>query len=135
MLGTLPPNCTLLASGVMFTTIARTVTVRRTASSAVRQDHCRRQGNPWCVSAGGPGDATGWQLTDWVEEVILKASGVDYYNQWINHEVPFTDPGVKTVFDHYLGKIFFTDKYVYNGYQASSIPIRRRPWTRCSTPR
>ena len=31
--------------------------------------------NPWCVSAGGPGDATGWQLTDWVEEVVLKTKG------------------------------------------------------------
>src|SRR5262249_17752820 len=29
-------------------------------------------GNPWCISAGGPGDATGWQLTDWVEEVVMK---------------------------------------------------------------
>src|SRR5262245_43340141 len=27
--------------------------------------------NPWCISAGGPGDATGWQITDWVEEVVL----------------------------------------------------------------
>ena len=26
---------------------------------------------PFCVSAGGPGTATGWELTDWVEEVLL----------------------------------------------------------------
>ncbi len=32
--------------------------------------------NPWCVSAGGPGTATGWQLTDWVEEVVLKTKGL-----------------------------------------------------------
>ena len=31
--------------------------------------------NPWCVSAGGPGTATGWQITDWVEEVVLKTKG------------------------------------------------------------
>src|SRR4029079_13791410 len=35
--------------------------------------------HPWCASAGGPGAATGWQLTDWVEEVVLKTQGLDYY--------------------------------------------------------
>ena len=55
--------------------------------------------NPWCVSAGGPGDATGWQITDWVEEVVLKTKGIDYYNEWISHEVPFSDPGIKDAFD------------------------------------
>ena len=74
--------------------------------------------NPWCISAGGPGDATGWQITDWVEEVVLKTKGIDYYNQWINHTVTFEDPGIKSAFDDYVGKIFFTDKYVYGGPQA-----------------
>ena len=68
--------------------------------------------NPWCVSAGGPGDATGWQLTDWVEEVVLKTKGLDYYNQWINHTVTFEDPGIKAAFDQ-VGKILFTPNYVY----------------------
>ena len=64
--------------------------------------------NPWCVSAGGPGDATGWQLTDWVEEVVLKTKGLHYYNDWISHKVTFEDPGIKDAFDKYVGKIFFT---------------------------
>jgi len=74
--------------------------------------------NPWCISAGGPGDATGWQITDWIEEVVLKTKGLDYYNQWINHTVKFEDPGIKDAFDKYVGKIFFTDKYVYGGNTA-----------------
>ena len=49
--------------------------------------------NPWCVSAGGPGAATGWQITDWVEEVVLKTKGLDYYNDWISHKVTFEDAG------------------------------------------
>jgi alpha-glucoside transport system substrate-binding protein len=69
--------------------------------------------NPWCVSAGGPGTATGWQLTDWVEEVVLKTKGLDYYNQWISHQVPFSDPGIKDAFDKYVGKILFTPNYVF----------------------
>ena len=71
--------------------------------------------NPWCISAGGPGDATGWQLTDWVEEVVLKTKGLQYYNDWISHKVTFEDPGIKAAFDTYVGKIFFTPNYVYGG--------------------
>ncbi len=74
--------------------------------------------NPWCVSAGGPGDATGWQITDWIEEVVLKTKGLDYYNNWINHTVKFEDAGIKSAFDDYVGKIFFTPNYVYGGPQA-----------------
>jgi alpha-glucoside transport system substrate-binding protein len=70
--------------------------------------------NPWCVSAGGPGAATGWQITDWVEEVVLKTKGLDYYNDWISHKVTFEDPGIKDAFDK-VGKILFTDNYVYGG--------------------
>lgn len=73
--------------------------------------------NPWCVSAGGPGDATGWQLTDWVEEVVLKTKGLDYYNDWISHKVTFQDPGIKDAFDK-VGKILFTPNYVFGGNTA-----------------
>ena len=76
--------------------------------------------NPWCVSAGGPGDATGWQLTDWVEEVVLKTKGADYYNDWISHKVPFQDPGIKDAFDK-VGKIFFTPNYVF-GTNTAIVP-------------
>ena len=72
---------------------------------------------PWCVSAGGPGTATGWQLTDWVEEVVLKTKGLAYYNDWITHKVKFQDPGIKDAFDK-VGKILFTPKYVFGGNTA-----------------
>jgi alpha-glucoside transport system substrate-binding protein len=71
-------------------------------------------GHPWCASAGGPGTATGWQLTDWVEEVVLKTQGLDYYNKWITHQVKFTDPGIKAAFDK-VGKMLFTPNYVDGG--------------------
>jgi alpha-glucoside transport system substrate-binding protein len=70
--------------------------------------------HPWCASAGGPGTATGWQLTDWIEEVVLKTQGLDYYNKWINHEIKFTDPGIKAAFDK-VAKILFTPNYVDGG--------------------
>jgi alpha-glucoside transport system substrate-binding protein len=83
--------------------------------------------NPWCVSAGGPGTATGWQITDWIEEVVLKTKGLDYYNKWISHEITFQDPGIKDAFDKYVGKIFFTPKYVYGGNTAIVATDQKTP--------
>ena len=83
--------------------------------------------NPWCVSAGGPGDATGWQITDWVEEVVLKTKGLDYYNEWISHKIPFQDPGIKDAFDNYVGKIFFTPNYVFGGNTAIVATDQKTP--------
>jgi alpha-glucoside transport system substrate-binding protein len=82
--------------------------------------------HPWCASAGGPGTATGWQITDWVEEVVLKTKGLDYYNDWITHKVKFTDPGIKDAFDK-VGKILFTDKYVDGGGQAIANIDQKTP--------
>jgi alpha-glucoside transport system substrate-binding protein len=73
--------------------------------------------HPWCASAGGPGTATGWQLTDWIEEVVLKTQSLDYYNRWISHDVKFTDPGIKAAFDR-VGSILFKEGYVDGGGQA-----------------
>ena len=38
--------------------------------------------------------ATGWVLTDWLEDVMLREVGPDVYDQWVNHEIPFNDPKV-----------------------------------------
>ena len=82
--------------------------------------------NPWCVSAGGPGTATGWQITDWVEEVVLKTKGLAYYNDWISHKVTFQDPGIKDAFDK-VAKIFFTPKYVFGGNTAIVATDQKTP--------
>jgi alpha-glucoside transport system substrate-binding protein len=46
---------------------------------------------PWCAGIGS-GDATGWVVTDWVEDTMLRLQGPEYYDQWVNHEVPFNAP-------------------------------------------
>ena len=71
-------------------------------------------GHPWCVSAGGPGTATGWQLTDWLEEVVLKTHDLQYYNDWISHKVTFQDPGIKAALDK-VGSLLFKEGYVDGG--------------------
>ena len=46
---------------------------------------------PLCVGIES-GPATGWPFTDWVEELVLREQGIDFYNQWVAHEIPFNDP-------------------------------------------
>ncbi|HEX5824904.1 MAG TPA: ABC transporter substrate-binding protein [Candidatus Limnocylindrales bacterium] len=73
--------------------------------------------HPFCVSAGGPGTATGWELTDWVEEVLLKTEDPQVTNDWISHKINFTDPKIKAAFDK-VGSLLFKDGYVDGGGQA-----------------
>ena len=73
--------------------------------------------HPFCVSAGGPGDATGWELTDWVEEVLLKTEDPQVTDDWISHKIKFSDPKIKAAFDK-VGSLLFKDGYVDGGGSA-----------------
>jgi alpha-glucoside transport system substrate-binding protein len=55
-------------------------------------------GTPWCIGAES-GVATGWVLTDWVEDFMMRINGGEVYDQWVNHEIPFNDPQVKAAVD------------------------------------
>jgi alpha-glucoside transport system substrate-binding protein len=68
----------------------------------------------FCASAGGPGTATGWELTDWVEEILLKTEDPSVTNGWINHTIPFTDPKIKAAFDR-VASLLFKDGVVDGG--------------------
>jgi alpha-glucoside transport system substrate-binding protein len=57
---------------------------------------------PLCV--GIQSDAfTGWPFTDWVEELVVRENGIDYYNKWVNDEVPFTDQPIVDAFNEVAG--------------------------------
>jgi len=55
-------------------------------------------GIPWCIGAES-GVATGWVLTDWMEDFMLRTHGAEVYDQWVNHDIPFNDPRVAEVVD------------------------------------
>lgn len=57
---------------------------------------------PLCVGIES-GTATGWPFTDWVEELILREQGIDYYNKWVSHEIPFNDQKVIDTFNEIAG--------------------------------
>jgi len=69
---------------------------------------------PWCAGIGS-GDATGWPVTDWLEDVMLRDVGADVYDQWVNHEIPFNDPQVVDALDR-VGEILKNEEYVNGGF-------------------
>jgi alpha-glucoside transport system substrate-binding protein len=55
-------------------------------------------GYPWCagIESGG---ATGWAITDWLEQYVLDYNGVDVYNKWIAGDVAFDSAEVTKAAD------------------------------------
>ena len=70
-------------------------------------------GVPWCAGAAS-GDATGWVLTDWLEDVVLHKLGPDVYDQWIAHEIPFNDPQIAEALAD-VGSILKNPEFVNGG--------------------
>ncbi len=70
---------------------------------------------PWCIGIES-GAATGWPVTDWVEEIMLRTVGADGYDKWVAGTTPFTDPTVKNAFQMMMD-IFGDPKLVYGGPQ------------------
>lgn len=57
-------------------------------------------GTPWCIGLGS-GGATGWPATDWVEDLMLRLNPPEVYDQWVSHEIPFSDPQVLAAIDEF----------------------------------
>jgi alpha-glucoside transport system substrate-binding protein len=72
---------------------------------------------PWCLGVRD-GGATGWVATDWVEDLLLRFAGPDAYDQWIDHDLPFTDPVVAEAVDRF-GSIALDSRRVYGGNRAA----------------
>ncbi|MFD3570656.1 ABC transporter substrate-binding protein [Streptomyces sp. NPDC058667] len=69
---------------------------------------------PWCAGVES-GEATGWPLTDWIEDVLLRQQGPEVYDQWVAHEIPFDDPRVIRAMDT-VGSVLKNDRYANGGY-------------------
>ncbi len=70
-------------------------------------------GVPWCAGINS-GEATGWPLTDFLEDAMLRVNGPDVYDQWVNHEIPFNDPQVAAALDR-VGEVLKNPAYVNGG--------------------
>ena len=68
---------------------------------------------PWCAGIGS-GDATGWPVTDWMEDMMLRLYGPDTYDKWVNHTIPFNGPESTAALDA-VGEYLKNDAYVNGG--------------------
>ncbi|WP_435973363.1 ABC transporter substrate-binding protein [Streptomyces sp. Qhu_M48] len=91
---------------------ARGLSVPRTWSElmAVTEKVAASGVKPWCAGIESA-EATGWPVTDWIEDVLLRQQGTDVYDQWVAHEIPFNDPRVIKAMDT-VGSILRNDRYV-----------------------
>ncbi len=53
---------------------------------------------PWGIGLES-GAATGWPGTDWVEDFVLRQSGPDVYDQWVNGELAWSSPEIRAAFE------------------------------------
>lgn len=70
---------------------------------------------PWTIGMES-GSASGWPGTDWLEEIIVRMHGPEVYDQWVNHEIPWTDSRIKEAWQTF-GDIFKNEDYVFGGPQ------------------
>jgi len=68
---------------------------------------------PWAIGFES-GAASGWPATDWIEDIMLRTAGPDVYDQWVNHEIPWTDEAVKNAWEVF-GEIVGNEDYQYGG--------------------
>ncbi|MFT4284984.1 MAG: ABC transporter substrate-binding protein [Protaetiibacter sp.] len=86
---------------------------------------------PWCDGIGA-GDATGWPVTDWMEEMMLRHSGADVYDQWVNHEIPFNSEAPTEALDA-VGDYLRNPDYV-NGGLGDVTSIASTAWQDAGLP-
>ncbi|WP_374113587.1 ABC transporter substrate-binding protein [Microbacterium sp. zg.B48] len=65
---------------------------------------------PWCAGFASEA-ASGWPGTDWIEDLVLRQSGPEVYDQWVAGDVKFTDPEIADAFDA-VGEILLNPAYV-----------------------
>ena len=77
-------------------------------------------GNPaFCVGLRS-GDSSGWPLTDWVEDFLLRVEDPEVYDQWVAHEIPFDDPRVVAAAEMVVG-LWRQDGVVFGGPEAAVV--------------
>ncbi|MEV6242430.1 ABC transporter substrate-binding protein [Lentzea sp. NPDC051838] len=76
------------------------VGVPKTWDDFVKAARTLSDGGMPAVSVAG---ADGWTLTDWFENVYLRTAGPQNYDKLSKHEIPWTDPSVKTALQTLAG--------------------------------
>jgi alpha-glucoside transport system substrate-binding protein len=85
-----------------------------TLSEQIVADHPGGTVKPWCAGIENE-EASGWPMTDWVEDVMLRQQGPQYYDDWVDHTVPFNAPESLAVWET-VGSVLRNPAYVNGGF-------------------
>lgn len=81
-------------------------------------------GAPWCIGLQHfSDDGDGWIGTDFIEDLVITFAGVETYDTWAAHEIPFDDPAVVDALKRFE-TLVSGDGYVPLGREA----ITSTPW-------
>jgi len=82
-------------------------------------------GSPFCIGMEA-GTATGWQATDWLEDIVLRTAGIDAYNAWIAGELKFDSPEITAAMER-VAQLWFTEGFVFGGSTAMVATPQTQP--------
>ena len=83
-------------------------------------DRMMADGNPpFCIGIES-GDASGWPMTDWIEDFMLRTAGPDVYDRWYTHQIPFDAPEVVEV-AQVVADLWSQDGFIYGGRDAATV--------------
>jgi len=83
---------------------------------------------PWCLSIESFA-STGWVGTDWIEDIVLRQQGFDFYDKWVAGDIPFESSEIRNTFSTF-GEIVHGTDTVLGGTNR----ILNTPWQDAAAP-
>jgi alpha-glucoside transport system substrate-binding protein len=75
-----------------------------------------RETTPWCLGLASR-ESSGWPGTDWIENFLIRQSGVDVYDEWVAGNLAWTSPEVTRAWKAY-GRVA-AESAVYGGIRGA----------------
>lgn len=72
---------------------------------------------PWGIGLESGGD-TGWPATDWIEDFVIRQSGPDAYDQWVNGELDWSSDEIRRAWEAF-GEWATDEQFVAGGAQGA----------------
>ena len=55
----------------------------------------------WCIGLQSGAGSDGWPGTDWIEDFVIRQSGPDVYDKWVQGKTKWTSPEIKAAFTEF----------------------------------
>lgn len=58
----------------------------------------------WCLGIES-GAASGWPVTDWIEDIVLRTAGPTVYTSWYSGKTKWSDPAIRNAFQMFVSDV------------------------------